>query len=224
MTTMTPGRPKTRSEEVYASIRGQILAGRLHPGERLGPAVIAEQLGVSLSVVREALTRLAETGLVVSQPQIGFQVTPISRSDLLDLTGVRIDIEGLALRRSVELGDMAWESSIVAAHYLLERTEQYDSDDPHRLSDDWASAHAAYHEALLSACGSPRLLEIASELRDSAELYRRWSQSEVDDPRDIPGEHREILEAVQQRDPDAAVAALQRHIEHTTSALLVIAD
>ena len=222
--TVTTGRARTRSEEVYASIRERILAGRLHPGDRLGPAVIAEELGVSLSVVREALTRLAESGLVVSQPQIGFQVTPISRRDLLDLTGVRIDIEGLALRKSIEHGDVGWESSLVAAHYVLERTPQFDPDDPHRLSDDWARAHAAYHQALLEACDSPRLLAIAGELRDSAELYRRWSQSQVNDPRDIPAEHREILEAVQRRDADAAVAALQRHIEHTTTVLLDIAD
>ena len=74
---------KTRVLEVYSSIRREILNGRLRPGEKLGPAVLSQQYGVSLSVVREALTRLAEQGLVVSQPQQGFQVTPISREDLI---------------------------------------------------------------------------------------------------------------------------------------------
>lgn len=214
-------RAKTRSEEVYAAVRREILAGRLRPGERLGPAVFAERLGVSLGVVREALTRLAEQGLVVAQPQIGFQVAPVSAEDLLDLTAVRIDVETLALRRAVESGDVSWESALVGAHHVLERTAQYLPDDPLVYTEEWARAHADYHEALLSACGSPRLLEIANSLRDSSELYRRWSQPDgAADTRDIAGEHRGILDAVLSRDADRAVSALRAHIQYTTDVLL----
>lgn len=216
-------RRKTRSEEAYHEIRRGILAGRLQPGERLSPAVFADRLGVSLGVVREALTRLAEQGLVVSQPQIGFQVTPISREDLLDLTAVRLDIETLTLRRALEQGDMGWESALVAAHYVLERTPQYLPADPLALTEEWARAHARFHEALVDACGSPRLLEIAHSLRDSAELYRRWSQPDgAANSRDIAAEHRVILDAALARDTEAAVAALRLHITHTTEMVLAL--
>ena len=213
---------KTRVLEVYSSIRREILNGRLRPGEKLGPAVLSQQYGVSLSVVREALTRLAEQGLVVSQPQQGFQVTPISREDLLDLTSVRLDIETLALRRSVERGDVVWRSGLVAAHYQLEHTPQYEPDvEPPVINEDWQSAHKAFHEQLLSACGSVRLLEIAAELRDSADLYRRWSSPiGGDTKRDIAGEHRAIVDAVQSGDAELAATQLHKHISHTTNVLL----
>lgn len=212
---------KTRALEVHSAIRRNILNGRLTPGEKLSPSVLAAEYGVSLSVVREALTRLAEQSLVVSQPQQGFQVMPISREDLLDLTSVRLDIETLALRRSVQRGGMDWRSGLVAAHYVLEHTPQYEPDDPSVLSEDWARAHAAYHHQLLVNCGSARLLEIAESLRDSAELYRRWSSPIGGDvQRDIAGEHRAILDAIQAGDPDAAADRLSAHIAHTTNVLL----
>ena len=154
MTTMPSvgKKAKTRSEEVYSAVRLAILNGYYTPGEKLGPSVLSQEFGVSLSVVREALTRLAEQGLVVSQPQIGFQVTPISREDLVDLTSVRLDVETLALRRSVEQGGVEWRSELLAAHYVLEHTPQYVEDDPRRtMNEDWAKAHANFHEQLLAA-------------------------------------------------------------------------
>ncbi|WP_411282749.1 GntR family transcriptional regulator [Lapillicoccus sp.] len=212
---------KTRVLEVYSSVRSDILSGRLRPGEKLGPSVLSQKYSVSLSVVREALTRLAEQGLAVSQPQQGFTVTPISREDLLDLTSVRLDIETLALRRSVERGDVGWRSGLVAAHYLLEHTAQYDALGPPTMNEDWATAHKAFHEQLISACGSARLLEIAQSLRDSADLYRRWSSPIGGDiHRDIAGEHRAIFHAVQTGDADTAVEELNKHISHTTNVLL----
>lgn len=212
---------KTRVLEVHASVRSDILHGRLRPGERLGSSVLSTQYGVSLGVVREALTRLGEQGLVVSQPQQGFQVTPISLEDLLDLTSVRLDIETLALRRSVERGDVAWRSVLVAAHYVLEHTARYDDLEPPTMNEDWATAHKAFHHQLISACGSVRLLEIAESLRDSADLYRRWSSPIGGDTgREIVGEHQAIFDAVQAGDADRAVDELHQHIAHTTKVLL----
>jgi DNA-binding GntR family transcriptional regulator len=215
-------KPKTRVEEIHAAIRREILRGTTRPGEKLSPSVLAQDFGVSLSVVREALTRLAEQGLVVSQPQLGFQVVTISREDLLDLTSVRLDIETLALRRSVEQGDVEWRTALVAAHYRLEHTQQYeDLTDPPVMNEDWAMVHKAFHDQLLSACGSSRLLEIAESLRDSADLYRRWSSPiGGDQARDIVGEHRAIFDAVQKGDPELAVERLTEHISHTTNVLL----
>ncbi len=215
------GRAKTRVLEVHASIRHSILNGRLRPGEKLGPAVLAQEHGVSVSVVREALTRLAEQGLVSSQPQHGFQVVPISREDLLDLTSVRLDIETLALRRAVERGDVEWRSGLVAAHYRLEHTVQFETLEPPTMNEDWARAHAAFHHHLLVACGSARLLDIAESLRDAADLYRRWSSPIGGDThRDIVGEHRAIFEAAQAGDSERAVQTLSEHIAHTTNVLL----
>jgi DNA-binding GntR family transcriptional regulator len=64
-------------------------------------------------------------------------------------------------------------------------------------------------------------MEISSQLRDGAELYRRWSHSLGDDSlRDVPGEHRALLRALMDRDEVAAVEVLRQHISLTTDVLL----
>lgn len=218
---MQPKVAKTLNGEIFARVRSDILAGHLRPGTPLRPAELAQAHSVSLSVVREALARLAEQELVDWVPQTGYSVVPLSVDDLADLTDVRLDIEVLAVRYAVQRGDVAWEASVLAAHHTLERTPQFDPQDPDRFTEDWASAHANFHTTVWEGCNSRRLISIAAQLRDGAELYRRWSHALAhDSERDIPAEHRGLLKAVLQRDEDAAAGALRDHIRHTTNVLL----
>ncbi|MBD0424630.1 GntR family transcriptional regulator [Streptomyces sp. TRM S81-3] len=219
------GGKQTLSDDVRARLRADILSGRLLPGYRLKFPELGTRYDASVSVLREALVRLAEQGLVRSEPHQGFVVTPLSREQLWELTEARVELETLVLRRSVVEGDLAWESRLVAAHHTLERTPYTAEGDDQRVDDDWATAHAAFHEALLAGCTNQRLLRMALGLRDEAELYRRWSQPLGDEPgRDLTGEHRALLEAALTRDPDAAAAALCAHVRHTTELLLAAAD
>lgn len=211
----------TRADDTFATMRADILAGRLAPGEKLKFPELGARYGVGVGVLREALTRLTEQDLVRSQPHQGFQVTPLSAEDLTDLTAARVAIECLVLRMSVAEGDTPWESDLVAKHHTLERTPQYDEDDPERVSDAWSRAHADFHHTLLAGCRNSRLLSIANSLRDSAELYRSWSQQHSRHPgRDVIAEHRTLMELALARDTEAAVEALERHISHTTEILL----
>ncbi len=213
----------TLVEEVYGSIRAEVLTGRLEPGTKLRLRDFAVRHGVSLSVVREAVTRLAEQGLVQSSPQRGFRVMPLSIDDLIDLTRARVLIETLALRESIIHGDLDWESTVIARHHTLQRTPMTTADG--HVSQSWASAHRLFHVSLLSGCNSTRLESIATGLRDCSELYRHWSRELAHDTgRDVASEHREIAELSAARDADAACAALGKHIERTTAALLTFAE
>jgi DNA-binding GntR family transcriptional regulator len=221
----TRGGKQTLSDDVRARLRADILSGRLLPGCRLKFPLLSSRYDVSVSVLREALVRLAEQGLVQSEPHQGFVVTPLSRENLGELTDARIELESLVLRRSVVEGDLSWESRLVAAHHTLERTPYTVQGDDDRVDDCWSEAHAAFHQALLDGCANRRLLQMALGLRDEAELYRRWSQPLGDEPsRDLVGEHRALLDAALARDPDAAARALCTHVRHTTELLLAAAD
>ncbi|WP_344577899.1 GntR family transcriptional regulator [Streptomyces lunalinharesii] len=212
----------TRTEEVFDGIRADLLNGQLDPGQRLKLVALAGRFGVSLSVVREALTRLAEQGLVVSSPQRGFSVMPLSVDDMSDLTRTRIQVESLALRQSIELGDLEWEAAVVSSFHTLDRTP-VNGEDGH-LNEDWPDAHRAFHQALLSGCQSPRLIGIVTTLRDSAELYRRWYWSLTEDQmRDLAAEHRALRDHALDRDADAAVAALTEHIDRAPRKLIAYA-
>src|ERR1700690_2496061 len=148
------------TQEAYERLRADVLSCRFKPGERLRINDLCKLLSVSLGAVREALSRLTSEGLVSAEPQLGFRVAPISAVDLKDLTMVRMEIEGLCLRQAVAAGDLAWESRIVAAYHRLSRTPHNAPDDPMRLNDDFAAAHAEFHHALVSACTSAWLHRI----------------------------------------------------------------
>ena len=211
----------TRAERAYQRIRSDILTGHFLPGQRLLFTDLGSRYGASVGVLREGLSRLAEQGLVVSQPQQGFHVTPVIPEDLQDLTEARVEIETLAFRKGMEAGNLAWESRLVAAHHVLDGTPELIAGDPQHVNEDWAIAHTEFHRVLLEACPNRRLREFAGALRDASEVYRRWSRHlGGEQGRDIPGEHRALLQAALARDIPGGVALLARHIEYTTNAVL----
>jgi DNA-binding GntR family transcriptional regulator len=215
----------TRADEVQERLRSDILRGQRTPGERLKFPDLCEQHEVSAGVIREALTRLVDQGLVRVQPHQGYVVTPLSHRELGELTVARMELESLVFRLSVLEGDMSWEAGAVAAHHVLQRAPFAAEGNPSQLSEEWSQAHAAFHVALLAGCGNRRLQEMALKLREEAELYRRWSVSLGQEPRrDIAGEHRALLDAALARDPELAAERLSDHISHTARLLISCAE
>jgi DNA-binding GntR family transcriptional regulator len=211
----------TKAERVYGELRADILAGRHLPGQRLRFAELCHRYKTSMGVLREGFLRLAEQGLVRGEAQQGFHVVDLSVDDLAELTEARRELETLTLRHAITDGDLEWESRLIAAHHRLVRTPQLDPQDPDRLSDRWVTCHADFHSSLLAGCTSDRLKGMTATLRDSAELYRRWSVPLGHDPdRDITAEHTAILEATLARDSARAVEFLAAHIDRTTDILL----
>jgi DNA-binding GntR family transcriptional regulator len=215
----SPG--KTLVDTVHDQLRADICSGRLTPGERLSLNELAKSQEVSLTVVREAVTRLASERLVKSSPHEGFMVWPLSVEDLLDVTRVRIEIESLAVRESVERGDLAWEADLVAAHHRLAGAGKRSSAAGEAPSDEWMTAHAHFHSALAEACSSPLLKQLRRQLFDASELYRHWSKTLLPTKkRPVAKEHQAILEAAVAHDADRVVDLLTRHISTTTERIL----
>jgi DNA-binding GntR family transcriptional regulator len=208
------------TQDAYERLRADLLSCRLKPGERLRINDLCKHLSVSLGAVREALSRLTSEGLVSAEPQLGFSVAPISAVDLKDLTMVRTEIEGLCLRHAVAVGDLAWESRIVAAFHRLSRTPHNAPDDPQRLNDSFASAHAAFHQELVSACTSPWLHRMRETLFAQSARYIALSVPLARQDRDRNQEHRELMDAVISRDADRAAELMTAHLNLTTQILI----
>ena len=209
---------KTQSDRVWETLRNEIVACRILPGAKLRINDIAGANHVSLGAVREALSRLGAEGLVTAESQKGYRAAPLSAEDFLDITEARVEIERIALSRSIARGDLEWETNLVAAWHRLARTQDREPDS-RRPSDRWPAAHAAFHLALVAACGSAKLLQIRAQLYEQSERYRRYS-GVMDPQRDVPAEHQRIFDAAVARDLDAAMGAITDHLR-TTAAILV---
>lgn len=220
MNEKTKGPSQTR--QVFAELRTAIVGGRLLPGSKLNIAALAEELDVSAGAVREGLAMLEAESLVVSEPSRGYRVSPISPEDLEELVKARIEIEKLCLAEAIRHGDLAWEGSVVSAHHRLSRQAERDAAMPTVLSAEWTSSHADFHNALVSGCPNSWLLRMHQMLYQQSERYRQLSAPLGKESRDVGAEHQALLDAVLNRDIQAAQALMAEHLQ-TTGRLLMSA-
>jgi DNA-binding GntR family transcriptional regulator len=210
----------TLTQNVYQRLRADLLACRLMPGQKLKIEELCERLSAGSSAVREALSRLAADGFVVVEPQRGFRVTPLSFTELRDLTNVRCEIEGQCIRDAIKHGDIDWETAVIAALHRLSRTPERAPDDPKRYNDDFAVAHTAFHQAVVASCASPWLLRIRAQLFAQHERYRWLSKPLAQIERDLKAEHSGIAEAAIARRAGEAVERMNAHLQLTADIIL----
>jgi DNA-binding GntR family transcriptional regulator len=202
---------------VYQRVRAEIISGRLRQDEKIHLSWMQSHYGVSLSVVREALSRLVADGLVIAEEQRGFRVSPISRDDLLDLTRTRIGIEGMAIEQAIVAGDSAWCERVESAYRsMLETGRTFDI-------ERWSAAHASFHRVLLEPCDSAWLMRVREMLFEQSERYRLASVSvplAASAVESIEAEHRDLYEAVLERNTAKARSALDAHFRATMKRVL----
>jgi GntR family carbon starvation induced transcriptional regulator len=164
---------ETLVDKIYQCIHEDIISLRLQPSQRLHIAQLAAQYEVGPGPIREALSRLISTQLVITLSQRGFRVAPLSMDDLQDVYQTRSNIEAIALTLSIEKGDDRWEADIISSHHLLVK---YETEHPLNHIDEykeWEKRHRAFNLALINACGLTHLLQIQQQLYNLTERYRR---------------------------------------------------
>jgi GntR family transcriptional regulator, carbon starvation induced regulator len=215
--------PRTLAESIYRRLRQDILWGVLAPGEPLRSDELRSGYAVGISPLREALSRLLAERLVTAVGQRGFRVAPLIIADVIDTMETRLVIEREALARSIQLGDVAWETGIVATFHALSRIPIPKR--PGSQAEIWASHHRQYHRALLAACGSRWLVELSGLLFDQAERHRILRARIGPLPkltRDVAAEHKQIFDAVIGRNVRKAVRALDRHYRTTSEQIVAV--
>jgi DNA-binding GntR family transcriptional regulator len=214
----------TLAQVAYEALREDLLACRLVPGQPIRISNTVSRLGVNLSAVREALSRLDAEGLVISSQQRGFRAAPISIEDLQDLTPVRIDIEVSCLKRSLRMGDLAWETNLVAAFHRLSKSDIPERSGSGNAPDAFALAHDAFHAALVAGCDSGWLLRIRDALYNQWERYRRLAIQLSRLERDLDSEHRKLFDAAMERDEARIATLIADHFRRTSAILLEAKD
>jgi GntR family carbon starvation induced transcriptional regulator len=200
----------------YRQIRGDIVACRLAPNERLRVEALRDRYGYGGSPIREALMRLEAEGLVALEQNKGFRVSPVSHEQLLDLMRTRMEIEGIALRWSIEKGGVEWEADLLGAFHRLSHQRKTDRSNGGTVSADWFREHRYFHAALVAACGSPKLKAIREGLFAQAERYVALSIISKCPTRNDSAEHEQIMRASLARNVARAVHLHNVHIERTS--------
>ncbi len=145
--------------DIYQTLKAKLISSGFDHGARLRAEVLREEYGCSASTVREILFRLSTVGLVSFQEQRGFRVPDRSPQKLIELTHLRVLLEGEGAAMSIRHGGVAWEARLTAAHHQLSHIEKriHARNDPSGLIDIWSAAEKEFHQTLISACGSETL-------------------------------------------------------------------
>ena len=206
-----PETPRLLREDVYHTVKRKIVAGELHPGQFLGEESLAASVGVSRTPVREALALLERDGLVQIVPHRGAFVRWPSARDVEDVFDIRIAVEGMALRKALPRLEEATLRS------LLARLERQAGDLATLAAREVEALSVDIHMAVLRAADNERAASLIRQFREQvykgSTLYQapdgRLSEPRV---RRVIADHRELLLALLQRDPDGAARVLERHL------------
>ncbi len=202
-------RRKSLSEKAYSALRTGILAGKFPPGSRLIETQLTEWLNVSRTPLREALRQLQKEGLVVADTS-GLQVTTISAVDAMELYDCRLVLEKLAVTGACEHASQlqlkALEQSVIQAE---ERDPQ--NFDPRSLLQ-LLDIDYQFHHLIAESSGNRRLVSLLDQLFDSMALLRIQTLQQNPLVLEIRLEHRQVYEAIAQKDAATATAAIQQHL------------
>lgn len=201
-------------ELAYAQIKQRIISCEFRPGDAINEAQLTAALGLGRTPIHQALHRLEVEGMVTIMPRKGVMVTALSLNDVLDMIEVRVSNEQLCIKLAVE---RAHDSDIQAMRDILERT-------PALLAKhDVAGLMALdlrFHMSISAAAHNRVLAELLRNLHEKQARFWYLTLSENHHSERIYHEHLQILEALEQRDGDAAVAAVHHHIDDFRRAIM----
>jgi DNA-binding GntR family transcriptional regulator len=200
--------PLSIREQVYKHISDLIISGRIAPSERIMENQLAKQLGVSRTPVREALHILEMEGFLDAIPRIGYQVKEIHWEEVDEIYEIRKVNETLAARLAAERITKQELKS------LEENLDAAEADVKKGLTERFIAWDADFHDALVRASGSRRLVEICQILRRHMLLFRIGSISKTADGalRAIES-HRAILDRLREHDVEGAENAVRDHLD-----------
>lgn len=208
--------PKANRERiadmVYGVLRRAIVRHELAPGTHLSVPALTEQFGVSRTPVREAVQRIVREGLATEAPHRGAFVTEFRAPELEPLYEVRQALEVLAARLAAR---RAQPSDVARLQEILEAQEQaLGADDIERHVD----ADIGFHAAMLATARNPALTEMLAQVygRIRSAMLIRVSPT---GPEQALEDHRAILRAVADGDPDAAAHAARQHMDRALERL-----
>jgi len=201
------------ADEAYEELRRAIDRGELMPNERLIEVDLAARLQVSRAVVRTVLVRLGQDGLVVLTPNRGAHVRLVTEAEAVEILQVRAVLEALAARHAAR---NATAREIASIRRILDRmARKLDQDDLLGYSE----VNAKLHAAIVAAARHDTAARLIAGLRAQLVRFQYRTILVPGRPAQSYAEHTAIVDAIAARDPDAAEAAMRRHLGHVESTL-----
>ena len=204
-------------ERLYETLKEDILLNKYEPGEELQIDKLAQEFGVSTTPIREALVRLEGDGLVVSIPNRGVQVTPISLDDVRNLYEVRRLLEPYVAKIAARYCE---EAEVEALYEKLVHLIEGPTD-----LAAYINADLELHELMSQHLRNTLLKDILKQVDQHSIRVRYLAESSAGGLRPevvelVTREHLKILDAIRKRDEEKAAAATLQHLTNAEARTL----
>ena len=203
------GAAHTAAERAHEELRRRILDGRLPPGHRLKEAELAAELGLSRTPVRDALSRLTVEGLLDFRPNVGATVAVWSERQIELMFRIRAMLEPFAAEVAApEVTDAEIAQMRQLCAIMEDAARRETPADLSRLSQ----ANNRLHRLIIDATRSDQLIKLTTLALDAPLSQRIFSRYTAQEVARSMRHHREIVDALEHRDPAWAASAMRTHI------------
>lgn len=209
---MANHRPISIAEQIFEQLEQEILSGKYAKGETISELKLSEELGVSRTPVREAISRLLQERLVKDGVR-GLEVVGISEEDVVDMYEVRSRLEGLAAAKAAKtissqrLSEI--QETLEMQHFFIQKQAQSGEDRSEKIRD----LDSKFHELLYESSGSQVLMDVLHPMHKKITKYRKASMSRSNRAEESWQEHHAIYTALVAGDAEGAEAAAIAHIQ-----------
>ena len=215
---MTISATRQSTEQIYRTLRSDILTAALLPGAAMSEARMALQFGVSRTPVRETFKRLVEEGLLVIVPQVGTFVAPIDLAAVYDSQFIRETLECRTVALAAERADAEGRQRL--NDLVLQQEEAMRAGDRatfFRLDE-------AFHAELSQLAGHPSVWSTLITVKAQLDRVRCLSLETPSWSDMILDEHRTIAACIAKADVAGAEAAMRHHLRTVFDAIEAIAQ
>jgi DNA-binding GntR family transcriptional regulator len=194
------------TDQIYAALRQNIVQGFYAPGQRVVEAQVAKLFAVSRAPVREAVNRLLQEGLLEARTHHGPSVVHLTPAAMRDLYELRAAIESLAIRK---IAIRAGTVNVAPLRDCVAKMETYAS------QGDLAGvveAEMHFHQQLRELSGNSYVISMGHHLDGIVQTALTEDNKSYSSLHEVAEEHRPVIDAILQGDPEAAADILTRHI------------
>ena len=208
----------SRSAQTYALLRDAIVSLWLSPGEAINEKAICDQLGISRTPVREALTKLSEEGLVQIYPQSGTFVSPIDLEHVFEGQIVRDALETAMVRRATHRFTPEFEALFQT---ILDQQRSISA------RNDYQAFYASdeeFHRTISHCAGSPRIWRTINSAKAQLDRVRRLNMPVPGQLDQIIKEHQAIFDGLREGKVSLAAKAMKIHLNAVFETVQVLME
>jgi DNA-binding GntR family transcriptional regulator len=199
--------PQSLRDLAYEAIKYRIITCAFKPGEYVNEARVSALLGLGRTPVHHAIDRLMLEGMVEVIPRKGVIVKPVSLNEVMQIIEARLIVEPAGVRLTAQRAD---ETEITALGDILARAQQWTAV---RNVEQMMLLDREFHHVLARAARNDVFADVLRRLHERSLRFWFISLTDTSHHGAVQDEHRAILAAIRARDPAAAEAAMQFHIE-----------